>query len=231
MTAAPEPDPTPSLDGLTVGVLGGTGEQGRGLARRFAMAGLPVLLGSRTAERAAEAAAGLVGRGGVALPVTGLTNAGVAQRADIVIVAVPWEGHAALLAELAGPLEGRLVVDCVNPLGFAKTGPYALPVAEGSAAEQAAALLPGSRVCAAFHHISARLLLDGDAPVDTDVLVAGDVRADKDLVIALAGTVGGLRGIDAGRLNQAGALEAMTAVLIAVNRRYEAHAGLRVTDV
>ncbi|MDX6245024.1 MAG: 8-hydroxy-5-deazaflavin:NADPH oxidoreductase [Frankiales bacterium] len=213
----------PSLDGLTIGVLGGTGEQGRGLARRFAMAGLPVLLGSRTVSRAEQAADGMDG-------VTGCLNADAAV-ADIVIVAVPWDGHEALLRELSPSLQGRLVVDCVNPLAFGKGGPRPVAVPEGSAAQQAAALLPGSRVCAAFHHISARLLLEGDGPLDTDVLVAGDSRADKDLVIALAGTIAGMRGIDAGPLHLAGPLEAMTAVLIAVNRRYKAHAGLRITDV
>ncbi|MDX6202845.1 MAG: 8-hydroxy-5-deazaflavin:NADPH oxidoreductase [Frankiales bacterium] len=223
MTSPAETSP-PSLEGLTIGLLGGTGEQGRGLARRFGLAGLPVLLGSRTASRAEEAAEGLAG-------VKGCLNEQVAEAADIVIVAVPWEGHEALLRGLAGLLEGRLVVDCVNPLAFGKGGPWPVPPPEGSAAQQAAALLPGSRVCAAFHHISARLLLDGDGPLDTDVLVAGDVRADKDLVIALAATIDGMRGIDAGPLHLAGALEAMTAVLIAVNRRYKAHAGLRVTDV
>ena len=222
MTAAPDISP-PSLEGLTIGVLGGTGEQGRGLARRFAVAGLPVLLGSRTASRAQEAALGMAG-------VSGCLNSEAAA-ADIVIVAVPWDGHEALLRELAPVLAGRLVVDCVNPLAFGKGGARPVPVPEGSAAEQAAALLPESRVCAAFHHISARLLLDGDGPLDTDVLVAGDSRADKDLVIALVGTVAGLRGVDAGPLHLAAQLEGMTAVLIAVNRRYKAHAGLRVTDV
>lgn len=213
----------PSLNGLSVGVLGGTGEQGRGLARRFAMAGIPVRLGSRTAERAAEAAADLAG-------VTGCLNQEAAG-ADVVIVAVPWDGHETLLRGLAGRLEGRLVVDCVNPLAFGKGGPRPIAVPEGSAAQQAAALLPGSRVCAAFHHVSARLLLEGDGPIDTDVLVAGDAREDKDLVIALAGTIEGVRGIDAGPLQLAAQLESMTAVLIAVNKRYKAHAGLRVTDV
>lgn len=226
MTVAPgnEPPLPPALAGLTVGILGGTGEQGRGLARRFGLAGLPVLLGSRTAERAAQAAQGLVG-------VSPCLNAQAAAGADLVIVAIPWEGHGELLHDLSGPLAGKLVVDCVNPLTFGKGGPWRVDVPEGSAAQQAAVLLPQSRVCAAFHHISARLLLEGDAPVETDVLVAGDSREDKDVVIALAGSIAGMRGIDAGPLHLASALEAMTAVLIAVNRRYKAHAGLRVTDV
>jgi NADPH-dependent F420 reductase len=133
---------------------------------------------------------------------------------------------------LAGPLAGKLVVDCVNPLGFDKKGPFALDVAEGSAAQQAAALLPESTVVAAFHHISAALLDDSSVEsVDTDVLVLGDDRDATDLVRALADAIPGMRGIYGGRLRNAGQVEALTANLIAINRRYKAHAGIRVTDV
>jgi NADPH-dependent F420 reductase len=216
----------PDVSALTVAVLGGTGEQGRGLARRLALAGPGVVLGSRDTARAAAAAAGLPSG------VSGLDNAGAAAAGDVVIVAVPWEGHRELVAALAEPLAGKIVVDCVNPLGFDKQGAYALPVEEGSAAEQAAAVLPGSRVVAAFHHVSAVLLLDeAVGSVDTDVLVLGDDREATDVVQALAGRVSGMRGIYAGRLRNAGQVEAMTANLISINRRYKAHAGLRVTDV
>ena len=216
----------PDLTGMTVSVLGGTGEQGRGLARRFALAGCRVVLGSRSAERAASAAAELPGG------VSGLDNAGAAQAGDVVVVAVPWEGHRELLEELAGALEGKVVVDCVNPLGFDKQGAFALPVEEGSAAQQAAAVLPGSRVVAAFHHVSAKLLLDEQVEtLDTDVLVLGDDREATDLVQALVALVPGMRGIYGGRLRNAHQVEALTANLISVNRRYKAHAGLRVTDV
>ena len=211
---------------LTVGVLGGTGEQGRGLARRLALAGNPVVLGSRDAARAEAAAAELPG------DVRGADNAGAAAAADVVIVAVPWEGHRELLASLAEALAGKVVVDCVNPLGFDKSGAYALTVEEGSAAQQAAAVLPDSRVVGAFHHVSAVLLLDEAAEsVDTDVLVLGDDREATDLVQALAERIPGMRGIYAGRLRNAHQVEALTANLISVNRRYKAHAGLRVTDV
>ncbi|MCA1719610.1 MAG: NADPH-dependent F420 reductase [Actinobacteria bacterium] len=214
------------VSGRTVSVLGGTGEQGRGLARRLALAGVRVVLGSRDAARAEAAAAALPGE------VTGFDNAGAAAAGEIVIVAVPWEGHRELLASLAGPLAGKIVVDCVNPLGFDKQGAYALPVEEGSAAQQAAAVLPDSRVVASFHHVSAVLLLDETVEsVDTDVLVLGDDREATDVVQALAGLIPGMRGIYAGRLRNAHQVEALTANLISVNRRYKAHAGLRVTDV
>ncbi len=217
-------------EGLTVAVLGGTGPQGRGLARRFAAAGVPVVLGSRDAGRATATAADLAAATGG--DVTGADNAGAARAGDVVVVAVPWEGHGELLAGLRGELAGKVVVDCVNPLGFDKQGCFALPVEEGSAAQQAAVLLPDSRVVAAFHHVSAVLLEDPEVTdVGTDVMVLGDDREATDLVAALAGLVPGMRGIYAGRLRNAGQVEALTANLISVNRRYKAHAGLRVTDV
>jgi NADPH-dependent F420 reductase len=184
------------------------------------------VIGSRSAERA-QAAADELGRG-----VTGADNAGCAAAADIVIVAVPYDGHRELLASLTTELEGKVVVDCVNPLGFDKQGAFGLAVEEGSAAQQAAAVLPASRVVGAFHHVSAVLLLDDAVDsVDTDVLVVGDDRAATDLVQALAARIAGMRGIYAGRLRNAGQVEAMTANLISMNRRYKSHAGLRVTDV
>jgi 8-hydroxy-5-deazaflavin:NADPH oxidoreductase len=217
---------TPSVDGLVIGILGGTGDQGRGLARRFALAGHPVIIGSRSHERA-HAAAQEIGN-----HVRGLANAEAAREASVVIAAVPWEGHGELLSGLVTELAGKIVVDCVNPLGFDQRGAYPLKVTEGSAAEQAAALLPGSRVVAAFHHVSAVLLLDPEIDtIDLDVLVLGDDREATDLVQALAARIPGVRGIYAGRLRNCGQVEALTANLVSINRRYKAHAGLRITDI
>jgi NADPH-dependent F420 reductase len=213
---------------LTVGILGGTGDQGRGLGRRLAMAGNRVILGSRDAGRA-EAAAATIGS---PPQVTGAPNEDAARAADLVIAAVPWEGHADLLARLASALDGKIVVDCVNPLGFDHRGAYPLPVAEGSAAQQAAAVLGGSTVVGAFHHVSAVLLLDPEVEkIDLDVLVLGDERHATDLVQALAERIPGVRGVFAGRLRNCGQVEALTANLVSVNRRYKAHAGLRITDI
>ena len=222
----------PDVSGLSVGILGGTGDQGRGLAYRLARAGQRVVIGSRAAPRGEVAAAALSALPGVPAGVlTGGDNA-AACATDVVIVAVPWEGHAELLTGLRDNLAGRIVVDCVNPLGFDKQGAYPLRVPEGSAAQQAAALLPDSRVCAAFHHLSAVLLVDPDVErMELDVLVLGDDREATGVVQALAGRVDGMRGVYAGRLRNAGQVEALTANLIAVNRRYKAHAGIRLTDV
>ncbi|BCJ61013.1 NADPH-dependent F420 reductase [Micromonospora endophytica] len=229
-----DPSDLPDVSGLTVGIIGGTGDQGRGLAYRFARAGQTVLVGSRSAQRAAESAAEISALPGVPAGggVTGADNEEVARRSDVVIIAVPWDGHAATLTALAGPLAGKVVVDCVNPLGFDKQGPYALPVPEGSAAQQAAALLPDSRVCAAFHHVSAPLLADPEIDrIDLDVLICTEDRELVGIVGALAARIPGMRGLYAGRLRNAHQIEAFTANLIAVNRRYKAHAGIRVTDV
>ncbi|MDT0549510.1 MULTISPECIES: NADPH-dependent F420 reductase [Streptomyces] len=228
---APAKDPwdLPDVSDLVVGVLGGTGDQGRGLAYRLARAGQKVIIGSRAVERARTAAEEL---GGAALGIEGEDNAECARRSDVVIVAVPWEGHGKTLESLREELSGKLVIDCVNPLGFDKKGAYALKPEEGSAAEQAAALLPDSRVTAAFHHLSAVLLQDPEVEqIDTDVMVLGESRADTDLVQALAARIPGMRGVFAGRLRNAHQVESLVANLISTNRRYKAHAGLRVTDV
>lgn len=225
-------DSPPDVRDLVVAVLGGTGDQGRGLALRFTAAGVRVLIGSRDADRARQAAAEIDQVLGGGTPARGGTNDEVARQADVVVVAVPWDGHRATLEPLREALAGRIVVDCVNPLGFDRKGAYRLEVAEGSAAEQAAALLPDSRVVAAFHHVSAVLLWQPDLPdVDCDVMVLGDDRAATDLVQALASVVPGMRGVYAGRLRNAGQVEALTANLVSVNRRYKAHAGLRITDL
>jgi NADPH-dependent F420 reductase len=222
---------------LTIGIVGGTGDQGHGLARRFALAGLRVLIGSRDPARAAARAADLRREltgdsAGAADRVAGAANVDICAAADLVIVAVPYDGHAATVRQLREQLDDKVVVDCVNPLGFDERGPYSIAVPEGSAAEQAAALLPDSRVVAAFHHVSAPLLVDPQvSTVDMDVLVLGDDRAATDTVQALAGTIPGMRGIYGGRLRNAGQVEALTANLVAINRRYKAHAGIRITDV
>jgi len=226
-----------AVDELVVGVIGGTGPQGRGLAVRLAAAGQRILLGSRDAEKCSRIAAEVAERataaaGGAEVSVTGGANVDVAGAADLVIVAVPYAGHADTIRELAEPLAGKIVVDCVVPMGWDELGAYVIDVPEGSAAQQAAALLPDSLVVGAFHHLSAALLEDLSKPtLDGDVMVVGDDRASMDTVQALASRLPGMRGIYAGRLRNARQVEALTINLVSVNRRYKVHAGIRVTDV
>jgi 8-hydroxy-5-deazaflavin:NADPH oxidoreductase len=208
----------------TIGILGGTGAHGRGLARRFAQAGHEVVIGSRKADRAQAVAASYAG-------VRGGSNAEAAA-AELVVVTVPYEGHAELLRSLATALTGKIVVDCVNPLGFDKQGPFPLRVPAGSAAEEAQELLPDSTVIGAFHHLSAVRLDDPELHrVDDDVLVLGEDRAAVLTVCELAGAIPGARGVYAGRLRNAGQVEALAANLIAINRRYQVNAGIKITDL
>lgn len=216
----------------SIGILGGTGALGGGLAYRWATAGLPVTIGSRNEERAAEAAA----RIGSGIPTPhSLNSAGLiacAAKADIIVVAVPWDAHRHTLEQIRDAARGKIVIDVVNPLAFDKGGAYAPPVQEGSAAQQAQALLPDSHVVAAFHHVSSVLLSDQTAAtVNTDVMVLGDDAESTRKVQELVRLIPGMRGIYAGKLRTAAAVEGLTANLIAVNRRYKTHAGIGLTNV
>ncbi|WP_300677975.1 NADPH-dependent F420 reductase [Nocardioides sp.] len=222
----------PSLAGRTVAFLGGTGQLGRSLGGRFAAAGIPVVLGSRSLERAEAAAAEVRARRGGT--VIGALNADAAQHADITVIAVPFGAQADVLHTLHGPLRGKLVIDAVNPLTFDAHGATAVHVWEGSAAQQAAALLSESTVTSAFHTVAAAALAT-DHPLDSDVLVLGDDRAAVATVIDLVGVVDGLTGLHAGGLRNSAQVEALVANLIAINRAHEAatgeqiHAGIRIT--
>ncbi|MFJ4844398.1 NADPH-dependent F420 reductase [Streptomyces sp. NPDC088733] len=215
-----------------VAVVGGTGPQGKGLALRFARAGHQVVVGSRSAERAQETAVLIQGRAGRNVDVRGLDNRAAVAAADIALLAVPWAGHRELVTDLAPELAGKLVISCVNPLGFDRHGPYGLAVEEGSAAEQAQQLVPGAVVVGAFHHLSAVTLWEEDGLLDhEDVLVCGDDQAAKDRVVDLAATITGRPGIEAGPLRNARQLEPLTAVLIGINRRYKTRSGLAVSGI
>jgi NADPH-dependent F420 reductase len=221
-----------TLEGLPIGVLGGTGPQGKGLALRFAIAGHRVVLGSRDPLRAAAAADEVRAmREGAALDVAGGSNEDAATFGSVVVLAVPYDAHRDTVSALAPLLAGKIVVDCVNPMAFDKAGAMPVDVREGSAAEQTAALVPGARVVSAFHDVSARRLFGTNSSVNTDILVCGDDAEAKTLVIGLATQVPGMRGIDAGPLRLSRELEALTTVLLAINKRYKTHAGVRVTGV
>jgi 8-hydroxy-5-deazaflavin:NADPH oxidoreductase len=215
---------------VKVGILGGTGPQGRGLATRLAASGHDVLIGSRNVDRA-EAIATEIAQPDSSGRIVGVGNSDAAA-AELVIVSVPYHGHADLLSSLATELAGKIVVDCVNPLGFDQRGPFPLRVAAGSAAQEAQQMLPDSTVIAAFHHVSAVLL--NDPTVDhfaDDVLVLGEDREAVAVVCELATAIPGARGVYAGRLRNAGQVEALAANLIAINRRYQTHAGLAITGM
>jgi NADPH-dependent F420 reductase len=214
-----------------IGVLGGTGPLGRGLAYRWARHGHRVVLGSRSADRASATAAEIAERVPGAA-VSGATNDDAAAGADVVVLAVPYDGHADLVGSVAERLAGKVVVSCVNPLGFDKQGPYALEVQAGSAAEEAAALVPGARVVGAFHHVSAPLLWgEADYLDHEDVLVCGDDADAKQVAAELARAVTSREGVDAGPLRIARQLEPWTAVLISINKRYKTRSGTAISGL
>lgn len=214
-----------------IAVIGGTGPQGKGLAFRWARHGHTVVLGSRSADRAEAAAAEIRERVPDA-DVSGAGNADAAAGAEVVVLAVPYDGHDDLVDDLAAVLEGKTVVSCVNPLGFDRQGPYGLDLPRGSAAEAAAAIVPEARVVGAFHHVSAVSLWGEREYLDhEDVLVCGDDEEAKQIVIELARSVTGRDGVDAGRLRLARQLEPLTAVLISINKRYRTRSGIAIAGL
>ncbi len=215
-------------------IVGGTGALGAGLALRWATAGVPIAIGSRSPERAEEAAARL--RGAVpGAAVEGLLNEEAARRAEIVFLTVPFRAQSENLNNLREALRpGQILVDCTVPLAAAVSGKAtrSLGVWQGSAAQQAQEMVPdGVTVIAALHSVGAPTLGDPDAVLDEDVLVCGDRKADKARVARLIELIPGLRAVNAGALEMARIVEQLTPLLISVNTRYKTHAGIKLTGL
>ena len=226
MTETTELYPGKELKALTIGIVGGTGAQGTGLGYRLAKAGFKVILGSRDGAKAIATAAE-IGNG-----ITGAGNVECAAQSDLVIIAVPWDSHKDTLVSLKNELASKVVIDCVNPMGFDAGGAFPLAVEEGSASAQAQGILSESYVVTAFNHVSAVLLSDQSlAEIDIDIMVDGDHKPATDLVQQMVDQIAGMRGIYAGKMRNAGQIEALTANLISMNRRYKTHAGVRVIGV
>jgi NADPH-dependent F420 reductase len=217
------PDPIP--------IIGGTGALGYGLAVRLARAGQTIVIGSRKPERAEEAAE-RVRKEVPGAEVEGLENGEAAQRGPIVFLAVPFRAHSETLTNLKEALsEGQLLVDCTVPLAAAVAGKATrtIGVWQGSAAQQAQEMVPdGVTVVSGLHSVSAPALA-GDDPLDEDVLLCGDRKADKKRVAELIGLIDGLRPVNAGPLEAARIVESLTPLLIGINGRYKTHAGIRIT--
>ena len=216
-------------DKTTIAIIGGTGALGAGLARHLARAGHAIVIGSRSAEKAEAAAQALAVTAGTERP-RGAGNADAAEAADVVFVTVPWANHAAILDEIAPHVAGKLVVDTTVPLVLPRVARAQMPP-EGSAALTTQKRLgPGVRVVSAFHNVAAHKL-QTDEPIDCDVLVFGDDPKDREVVLGLA-KAAGLRGIHGGPLANSVAAEALTSVLIGINRAYKVDgAGIRITGI
>lgn len=217
-----------------IAVLGGTGPEGFGLALRWARAGESVIIGSRDAGRAREAAAKILAAAGGSATVSGEENAAACAATDLLVLTIPFEGHCGLLKQIRPAIRPRsIVIDTTVPLAASVGGRVTrtLGIWEGSAAQQAAELLPqGVSVVAAFHNTSADIL-NGDAPVDCDVIVCSDDAAAAQTVRTLASKIPGVRAIDGGKLENARILEQITALLIGLNIRHKGHSGIRITGL
>jgi NADPH-dependent F420 reductase len=218
----------------SIPIVGGTGALGFGLALRLALAGRPVVIGSRSPERAEEAAARLRELAPDA-NVEGLENGDAAKRGPIVFLTVPFRAQSENLNNLRGTLEpGQVLVDCTVPLAAAVGGKAArsLGVWQGSAAQQAQEMVPdGVAVVAALHTVGAASLADPEVKLGEDVLICGDSKADKARVARLVELIPGLRAVNAGLLETARIVEQLTPLLISINSRYKTHAGIRVTGL
>jgi 8-hydroxy-5-deazaflavin:NADPH oxidoreductase len=221
-------------DRPTIPIVGGTGALGAGLALRWAQAGAPIVLGSRSAERAEEAAAKLREKVPGA-QVKGLLNEDAARRAEIVFLTVPFRAQSENLNNLREAMQpGQILVDCTVPLAAAVSGKAtrSLGVWQGSAAQQAQEMVPeGVTVVAALHTVGAPTLGDPEAVLDEDVPLCGDRKADKARVARLIELIPGLRPVNAGALEMARIVEQLTPLLISVNTRYKTHAGIQLTGL
>jgi len=218
----------------SISIIGGTGALGLGLALRLARQGVPIVIGSRDAERAAESAA----RAAELVPdgsFEGLGNAEAAQKSNILFLTVPFRSQSETLTNLKAHLrEGQIVVDATVPLAAAVSGKATrmLGVWQGSAAQQAQEMVPdGVRVVSALHTVSAEMLRDLEHELDEDVPVCGNRKVDKEPVRAIIDLIPGLRTVDAGPLENARTVESLTALLIGINGRYKTHAGIRITGL
>src|ERR1700728_4076588 len=228
MSSAPDRPARP------IGIIGGTGPAGMGLALRWARAGEVVIIGSRDGQRAQQAAASIQRNAGPQASVTGMENSAVCAAADVLMLTVPFEGQATLLKQLKPAItEGSILIDATVPLAAAVGGRPSRPLGvwQGSAAQQTAELVPkGVSVVAAFHNISAELL-NGDAPLDCDVIVCSDDADASQLTRELAAKIPGVRAIDGGKLENARIVEQITALLIGLNIRHKGHSGIRITGL
>lgn len=223
-----------NLSSRPIAIIGGTGPAGMGLALRWSRAGETVIIGSRDASRAQQAAEKTKQKAGANANVIGMENSAACTAADILVLTVPFEGQASLLKQLKPAIpEGSILIDATVPLASSVGGRASRPLGvwQGSAAEQTAELVPkGVSVVAAFHNLSADLL-NGDAPLDCDVIVCSDDPDAAQLTRELAAKIPGVRAIDGGKLDNARIVEQITALLIGLNIRHKGHSGVRITGL
>lgn len=213
----------------TLGFVGGTGPEGKGLAARFAQAGLNVVIGSRSAERGEEVAREIAAVSGGNL--NGATNADACKAAGIVIITLPYAGLADTLPPLSDAIGDKIVVSTVVPMQFEKGRAIMLSVPDGSAAEQTKRLLPNARVVGGFQNLAAHKLFEVHEPVEGDVIVTSDDREAAREIVELATAIPGLRGVQAGALSNSRYVEGITMLIVGINRAYKTEAAVKIVGV
>ena len=213
----------------TIGIIGGTGPEGKGLAARFARAGMEVLIGSRSVERGEEAAEDVRERAGG--NVRGATNAEAARAAEVVVVTVPYSGQADTLTALRDDIGNRIVVSTVVPMEFSPGKVEMLLLDDGSAAQEAQRILPEARVVGAYQNLAARKLFDVDHELDGDVIVCSDDKEALREVIWLTEQIPGLRGVNGGPLAVSHYVEGITTLLVHINRNYKTETSVKIVGV
>ena len=208
-------------------ILGGTGPEGKGIALRLAMAGEEIVIGSRDATRARDAAEALQELA-PNLKVTGEVNDVAAEQGDVIFLTVPYEGQAPLLEQVGPSLAGKVVVNVVAPMVFNRGRARAIQVEDGSAAEESQKILPDSQVVAALQNLSAEDLMQPDLAMESDVVVCSDHREAKEQVMTMVQRIPDLRAIDGGALEYARYVEQLTALLVNINRNYRCHSTIKI---
>ena len=225
---------TPAAPGRPIAIIGGTGPAGMGLALRWARAGESIIIGSRDEQKAQATAETIQRKAGDRAQVSGMTNAAACAAVDILVLTIPFEGQAGILKQLKPSItEGSILIDATVPLAASVGGRVSRPLGvwQGSAAQQAQELVPKEvSVVAAFHNLSADLL-NGDSPLDCDVIVCSDDPDAAQLTRELAAKIPGVRAIDGGKLENARLVEQITALLIGLNIRHKGHSGIRITGL
>ncbi len=213
----------------TIGIVGGTGPLGRGLALRMARDGRRVFIGSRTPEKAQTVADWVLERAPKG-DVVGVTNLEAAQKGDVLALTVPYDAIDATLPPLADAADGKVVMCCINQIGFDRQGPFELHDGRPSSAEQCAQLWPGARMVGAFHHVAAGALAESGS-VDVDVLLSSDDDDAMEIVAGLVRLIPGMRPVAVGALRLSAPSEHFTAVLVAINQRHKVKAGVRLVGL
>ena len=216
-----------------IALIGGTGPEGKGLAKRFAISGNEIYIGSRNKERGQEIALELkneLEKNYENITIEGGDNEEMAKQASICIIVVPYSAHKSTLKQIKELLDDKIVIDAVVPMEFQK-GPRSIDAPDGSATEEAAIILDKSTVVGAFHNLSAEILQNLELDVQGDVLVTGNDKEAKKLVMELSEEISTIRAIDAGPLRYSKYVEFLTVLLIGINGRYKSHSSISITDI